>query len=436
MMGKCHSKARVLSYTLGDINFLETSKNETLKLNPSHSKLLAYTVQRCRSKNMDTIGNVDRDADTVVEALSQQGVILLENCEITTANVLCTFEQIKKRFIKCANETECEGTFIFYFSGHAISTREGDFVGLVPADYSDNHEICITREDFVSWIIDFGLKPKHFLFIIDACYSGVHGSSSPLNSPELPRDRQSIYIMFSSQPNEVSIISPILQHSIYTYCFSRAIAEVSSYEGLQIQVISKKCERLIHSLISLLQTVNKSILIQEQHPGTAIVYIKKGGEMNTDSLQPELPYPPLPPSPALTPPTPPPQLHQKCLDWIEQCKEALQQLKDEGYLGEQYIVDIVLCCMVRTIAYTQVALTHNTHFIMGTILIYELESIFTDCFFEIAYSKVVDTLRKYTELEFKRELGLKEYKDFQEKYECDYLAKHGIKLSNDFSGPA
>lgn len=117
---------------------------------------------------------------------------------------------------------------------------------------------------------------------------------------------------------------------------------------------------------------------------------------------------------ACEPMPPQPSLNQECLDWIERCTTEggpFDQLKSEGHLEKQEVIDIVLYFMMRYIACSHMYNTNHS------------------AFFPYAYKEVINIFRKFTKLEFggrEHKLGAKEYED--------YLKQYFSKMSNMVSG--
>lgn len=371
-------------------NPLQSVAQKTLlEFEQSNSYFLAFTVKCCPSvltvKKLDWI---DQDASRVAKVLYQNGVVHEEKCRFFPQEGVCTFENIETQFIDHASSVKDKGIFVFFFSGHGIPYGK-QFVGLAPEDYNGTVEKCITSDDLISWLRRSNCRANNVLFIIDACFSGgftvrsppsnstVSEFSSELNLPKT-------YIMYSSEQKETSSTSRILQSSLFSYCLSHAIDAIAPFpNGLPIKRISDVCGDLTHALFLLRKTTDEDV--EEQHPGIKLFQFKPTQEKNICNISEGNHL----------------QLVPQCLDWIKKCQDKkgpLDQLKESGDLEKQWVIDILLCFMLRYIA---------------CIHLFQ-EYVTQSAFFNIAYEAVVDTLRKYSEKKFEnreRQLGLNEYRN-------------------------
>ena len=433
------------------VQFVDVKPDEILKFKPSHTKFIAYTAPYCKSKNFDELKYIDQDAYRVKEALCMTGVVQEEECHLFPPKS-CTFEGIRKRFIEHAgeasrasntNETENEELLIFFFSGHGILNDCNEFLGLVPVDYDGTEKLCIKSEDLLEWLQGSGCT-ANVLFMIDACYSGgFHKSSSPSDSPDLSQDSSArkVYVMYSCGEKQESFEHSIVQHSIFSYCLSRAIIANAAKEGpladglicdsgseatddevigegrhfpphthrgillgfstgLPIKDIEETYKCLTYAVCLLLN-------MEQQHPGLTKFLM----EMKTPtgakasegmSLEQEL------------------SLDQGCLDWIKKFQDKgkpLDTLKKEGYLKKQEVVDVVLCVMMRYIV------CYHVHY-------YDSKRIKNPNFFE----NICNALSEYTELKFgerEKELMKKEFDDCRKKHIEELLTLvSGLSLEN------
>ena len=264
-------------------------------------------------------------------------------------------------------------------------------------------ETCITSDDLISWLKRSDCRAKHVVFIIDACFSGGFSLKCPPSSstdsesfsePKLPK----VYIMYSSEQKETSSTHMILQSSIYSYCLSHAIDAIAPFSDvLPIKHICDACCDLTHALFLLLETTDEKA--EEQHPGIKEYQFKPTHDQkqNTSNNSEGNHL----------------QLVLECMDWIKKCEDKkgpLDQLKESGDLEKQWVIDIVLCFMLRYIA--RIHLFHKDSSVR--------QYVKRPSFFNIVYEAVVDTLKKYSEKKFEKrehQLGFNEYISFLRK--CD-----------------
>lgn len=347
------------------------------------------------------------------------GVIQEKECHLFKRE-LCTFKGIQEDFIKHADEaswatntseTENEELLIFFFSGHGIVNDQDEFVGLVPMDYNDTGGLYITSENLLTWLQSSGCK-ANVLFIIDACHSGgFHKSSSQSEFIDLSRDSNArkVYVMYSCAPEKESFEHGILQHSIFSYCLTRAITAnppktCSEFSrGLPIKDIEETYKCLTYAVCLLLG-------VEQQHPGLEKFLMEKKTPMRAkqaDSSEPK------------------PSLNQECLDWIKSCGAkdgSLDKLKIEGLLEKQEVVDIVLCIMMRCIVWYHMHVCY-------------MDRITHPDVFPFAYKEVANTLREYTELECKEELANKEFEDCIKQHMEEIISKLSKRLKKEIVIP-
>ena len=201
------------------------------------------------------------------------GVVQEEECHLFQPGI-CTFEGIRKRFIKHTGEAsranntseiENEELLIFFFSGHGIFNDCNEFLGLVPVDYDGTEKLCITREVLLEWLQSCGCTAS-VLFIIDACYSGGFHKSSSSDFIDLKdSNARKGYVMYSCTEKQESFESSIVQHSTFSYCFSLAITANTAKKcfstGLPIKDIEETYIYLTYAVCLLLET-------EQQHPGS------------------------------------------------------------------------------------------------------------------------------------------------------------------------
>lgn len=391
-MGNYFTKVSSSGCKDGPIHFhdLKDSDLHVLQFEPSESRLLAFTVQSYEGSFAKKLCNIDKDAQTIANGLSQKGVIPFTECHFYAADAQpnwCKFDAMESLFKKYAGEVGNEGIFIFLFSGHGIYDHRGEFAGLAPKDYDgtvNTWSVCITREVLKKWLKESNCKAKYVLFIINSCYTGSFkgGRSSTSVSPDTPPDDVEpplVYVMFSSTSDEAS---SALQCSVFCHSLSRAINKTSFSQGhLPIKDIANEC-RIINSFANTRHTYKGMVKSKAQH--SEIKWAKMSATEEVDFGHEPL------------------HLVKECLDWIEECETEsgpLDQLRNE-LLKDQCTVDTVLCFMLRSIVCIQLSQEPDAH---ATIAGIE--------FFEIAYQKVVDTLGKYTELKFEKRLGVNEYRD-------------------------
>lgn len=395
------------------VRFVDVKQGEILKFKPSRTKLVAYTVP-------DNLQFIYQDADTIKKALWMNGVIPEKGHDHVYKPEFCTFENIKESFTEHAkeleasramntSETENTDLLIFFFSGHGIVNDENRLVGLAPKDYDDTEKTLITSEKVLMWLQDSGYK-ANILFIIDACYSGgFHRGESHADFTDSPLDSNVCigYAMYSSTYEQESHDNAILQHSIFSYCLSRAIyanaAKKSFSTGLPIQDIEETYACLTYAICLLVEIEPQSPNLKKFFYQTNTKTREGRGPVDVDpSAISDLVSAPREPIPPKSP------LNSMCLAWFESCEAPdgpLYTLQKEGHLEKPEVVDIVLCFMMRYIAYSH---AHD-----------DTKQILKRDFFSCAYDKVVITLDKFTTLKF----GDREFKLGTEEY-IDYLQQH------------
>ena len=372
------------------VQFVDVQPGEALQFERSRTKLVAYTAP-CE------LQYIDQDAHRVKEALCMTGVVQQKGCDLIKPE-LCTFKGIQDSFIKHAKEASTlseTDLLIFFFSGHGILNDENELVGLAPKDYDGTEKTCITSQRLLMWLQSTGYR-ANILFIIDACYSGgFHKDSSPAESTDSPPDENArkVYVMYSSTSEQESYDHGVLQHSIFSYCLSHAILANAPKEGfstsLPIKDIEETCKCLTYAICSLLE-------VEHQMPGL----VKSLLSIKTPRLSVQIG------STFKSKPQQPTPYIKGCIEWIKQCAaegKPLEKLEREGYLKKQPVVDIVLCFMIRYMAYSNVYDRYQNH---------------VD-FFPFAYEEVVNTLKNFTHLKFgdrERKLAAKEYEDYVKQY--------------------
>lgn len=338
------------------------------------------------------------------------GVIHENECHLFEPK-LCTFKGIRESFIKHAKEasrkkntgeTENEDILIFFFSGHGIVNDQTELVGLAPVDYDGTEKTCITSEIILTWLQSSGCR-ANILFIIDACYSGgFHESSSYSESTDSPPDPNAcnVYVMYSCTSEQKCYEHGILQHSIFSYCLSHAITANAVKKcfsmGLPIKDLEETYTRLTYAICLLLDIeaqspgLNKFLMTTKPSMGAKGSVNVEYGEISEEPMI----------GSACEPMSLQLSLNQESLDWIERCATEggpFDKLKREGHLEKREVLDIVLCFMMRFIACSHVYITNHSDF------------------FPYAYDEVINTLSKFTKLEFgdrERKLGAKEYEDY------------------------
>lgn len=322
--------------------------DKTLQFDPSQSRLLAFTVAQTASPRTKQLSNINNDTAAVTDALIEKGVILEENYRLYNGEKQCTFSKIEARFKNEAEKVGEEGVFIFLFSGHGIAPSNEQF-GLVPADFDGKgNTLSITANTLKQWLRT--CRAKHVLFLINCCYAGQLARTPVLSTDEQPICPSSVYVMASSTANQKSFAISTLRHSVFCYFLSYAIENIEIPSGqLPIHAIYKKCCHLSKALSSLLYTYNEGIL-QHKQMDPELTYLPHPSR-NLDGNQ----FSPM----TFYDHTKRTMLHNISRKYIMFCvKEGgcLSQLKNEGALADQRVVNTVLCCMLRTMACIHLAI--------------------------------------------------------------------------------
>lgn len=109
--------------------------------------------------------------------------------------------------------------FVFYFAGHGIGTKQGDF--LVPSDATkENAErVGLPIRDVISQIVGAGLK--NVLVIADACRAGEQNPFG--NELQELGKKANIAVLLGCSPGKRSYEYPALGHGIFTYMLEKAM---------------------------------------------------------------------------------------------------------------------------------------------------------------------------------------------------------------------
>ena len=118
--------------------------------------------------------------------------------------------------------------FLFYWSGHGDQRENAlrGYVGYLPlaSSLKDRYSTMISMDDVQRW--DALLKPQQVLFLLDACFSGLAGSTPKSNPRELTIEqlaKPAHHLLTAGTGEEQTIASDRWGGSIFTEAVLRAI---------------------------------------------------------------------------------------------------------------------------------------------------------------------------------------------------------------------
>lgn len=263
---------------------------ERVEYDPAQSHLVAFAInyQSDEKFKAKTLGqSVVNDARIVSRTFVQVGVLPQSNAIVHEAkdpSNNCTFEGIKRCFIRTAKSVGRDGLFVFHFSGHGIRVGNDQW-GLAPSDFDYTDRAYITASVLNNWLTEASCEAKHVLFTLDCCYAG--GIADALTTTDI--SHRSLFIVSSCTANESSYAVNTLGHSVFSYFLAYAMRKCIVKSGdagetepdgghrppssaIALQTIFTECHLCSEALSSLLvKYTNGSLHSAMTHPNIQIL---------------------------------------------------------------------------------------------------------------------------------------------------------------------
>lgn len=158
-----------------------------------------------------------RNALVDLHGFASENVILLQDHEATRAGILTAFLRFAKE------DVDVDERLLIFFAGHGHTRtgHRGEVGYLVPFDANPQDLATLIRWDELTRNAEL-LRPKHILFVMDACYGGLALSRSlKPGSSRFLKDmitRYSRQVLTAGKADEVVADSggPIPNHSVFT----------------------------------------------------------------------------------------------------------------------------------------------------------------------------------------------------------------------------
>ena len=156
----------------------------------------------------------------------------------------CKKEKIRDALQEQAGRVGENGVLFIHFSCHG--KKKDDIFYLVPQDFNESKEIWIEPSELLGWLMAAKCEEKRVVLSLDCCYSG--GIAKALLTEENLKNEWAPFSACSK--NGGKMVEPILDSTIFSYCFSFTIRQVMDASFPIINVF-EKMKTAFNSLTSL-----------------------------------------------------------------------------------------------------------------------------------------------------------------------------------------